>query len=70
MDPKDKKLPKSMDPSKLKGWDKYMNNKSSHFLITPTFWCALNILSLFFMALIALAFFFYHETDKLREKII
>lgn len=44
-----------------------MNNQASHFLVTPTFWCALNLLTFIFMLLIAMGLFLMFEATNLRD---
>ena len=67
MDTANKRIPKTLNPKELTGWEKTQNNQSNHMLITPTFWCASNLLSLMFMLLLAMSFFIYHEVDKINE---
>jgi len=44
-----------------------MNNQASHVLVTPNFWCALNILTGIFLVLIALGLFLMFEATSLRD---
>ena len=59
-----------MSTEKLKGKEKVFNNQASHWIVTPTFWCASNLFTFMFMLLIALGYFFFYEANKLNEEWI
>jgi hypothetical protein len=44
-----------------------LNNYMSHWLVTPTFWCASNLLTFIFMLLLALGYFLFNEAEKLNS---
>ena len=51
----------------LKGWMKIYNNAIPNWIVTPTFWCATNLLTFLLMICCALSYFFYFEAHALNE---
>ena len=60
-------VPTTLDPRRLKGMNKLLNNQSDHWLVTPTFWCATNLLTFMLMLLMGTAYFLYFEASKLAD---
>ena len=52
---------------KLKGMMKIYNNAIPNWIVTPTFWCATNLLTFLLMICCALSYFFYFEAHALNE---
>ena len=73
-------VPKSFDPGKCTllylslflaklPWFKQrlLNNTMAHIKVTPTFWCASNLLTLNMMIFLAVGYFLYFEANKLED---
>ena len=54
----------------LRGMMKIYNGAIPNWIVTPTFWCATNLLTFLLMIFVALSYFFYAEANVLHMKQI
>lgn len=53
--------------AKLRKWDRVANNQIDHVLVTPSFWCASNLMTFLMILLAGVGYVLYSEAYRLGE---
>lgn len=62
-----RKVPTSLNPKDQKGFGLAENNQASHLLVTPTFWCAMNLLCFILMVCLGIGGFLLFDATILDQ---